>query len=262
MSTIIKPAYKLAAGTEVFAFVREMRNVLTPTLKQYVCNAYYREAVFAFDEDKEGRTFREVLSSLIGEFMKQDSIYASPFNAEVVFLKNPVRGELYVILYNFPDEAVTLFQSLGGVTEDFSYWNNSDSQLEYLSQETWDDRILAWTETLDLFEPTGVQGLTAALFPAYAKKLLSVKDFEKQGDVLDVPVYTQRYDRLLLNVYLSLLSANGIFLLEDGMAAIIHYLTATNKQSALPFAGDYPEFVSTALVEAAVILQQKEKIFL
>lgn len=262
MSTVIKPAYQLHAGTDIFAFIRELRTVIVPMLEESICQEYFREAVFAFDGDREGRTFREVLSSFIRTAAEQNSVYSRPFDAEVVFFKNPVRGELYVMLYGFPLEAIEQFQALDAVTGDFSYWNNSDSQLEYLSQEAWDDRIVAWRETLNLLQPTGVQGVTMTLFAEYAKRMFSVNDFEKYQGVLKAPTYNKRYDQLLLNVHGRLLHTAGVSFDGDVMAVITDYLFAEDKKSALPLAVERPEFVVAAGLETDRILQMKKHISL
>lgn len=226
MSTNISPAFRISSGTDLFALSDSLRATLTPFIvsefKQDVLSALVR--VFDSPENKDNTaTFAEhlkvSLSKLRGVTRMEESadftdilaVHDEISKFQACFIRNKVRNETYVLFspFGLVAEGRAAVLTVDGIGSDYSYWNSSDSQVNgsgpnLISLEDWNDRKLAWDETLSYGKEVSEQGLVVKFFGSYsAHCLFNLSEFEGQMDsLLSSALNEDRFRRLVFNRYL------------------------------------------------------------
>ncbi len=254
MSTTISPAFRVPRDFDIVGFSRVARQKLTPAL---ITN-YYQEtlanAVFTQD-NFPNRSFKEVvLAELQDEGFEKDR----HFNAAFYFYLNPVRDEVYVHLKGFPFEVIKLAKQLFSENDDYSYWNGSDSQLEYLSVAEWQDRGKAWLETIPV-SGVNVNHVKVALFDDYMRHVhTAYKEFASVYENLDYPSEEKRVDRLLFSVYHDRLRESGFsYGFNDLMSAASRYFV--DGVSALIAVDEYAEILEESSAYTSTLVSNNTR---
>lgn len=227
MSTNISPAFRISPDADLFNVSDSLRETLTP----FIVSQFKRDVVsflvrsFDSPENKESTaTFAEFLKTSLSKLRGVSrNLDASAYFTEILafhdeiskfqayFVRNMVRHETYLLLSSIGlgsegREAVLL--TVDGVDSDYSYWNSSDSQVNgsgpnLISMEEWEDRKVAWGETLSYSKDVSEQGMVVKFFGEYsAHCLFAFSGFEGQMDVLlSSDFHEDRFRRLAVNGY-------------------------------------------------------------
>lgn len=162
MSTSTGPAYKLHKNTDLFTVAVSLEQVIEAQLIA-MTQAFVDECVSEW-VGYSGRPASEPLPEDFPAHMREISVkfdrqhttvkpdhsefstlYAGG-HASLVFYHNTVLDEVYVRLFDFKKPAVKAFEKLSFVGQSMEYYNSSDSQLEYITEEEWEYRKQAWEE--------------------------------------------------------------------------------------------------------------------
>lgn len=226
MSTNLSPAFRIHPDADLFTVSDSLRETLTPFIvSQFKCDVV-NSLVRSFDSlENTGSTatfaeyLKTSLSKLRGVSRKDDSSDFTEilaFHDEVskyqaFFVFNKVRQETYLLLspVGLGSEGRQAVLTVDGIDSDYSYWNSSDSQVNgsgpnLISMDEWEDRKVAWGQTLNYGKDVSEQGLVVKFFGSYSShRLFSLKEFEGQMDDLLSSDFTEdRFRRLAFNRYL------------------------------------------------------------
>lgn len=217
MSTKIYSAFRLNSDINLFQWMEKLRTVLIPEIEKQVSEMYVQTAVLRWDQT-EGKSFPEVLNEVLADSKKDDSGYYPEryFNASASLLWNPVRNQVYMMLHDTPHEMNQLVLDMQEVIGDFSYWDNSDSQVEELGYDGWKDRLKAWKETLDFNSSITSQSLQIKFFDLYAKHLFSVDLMKSHWVDIQLPSYEKRFADVFAHVFLKRFSLS-----QDDMISFV-----------------------------------------
>lgn len=156
MSTKIYHGYRLAEGTDLFAFCERLRALADPLRDELDLELLNRLASWG----------RESLGSAVGrwqamqEEMRPDVYGHDPHRLDVVFLRDSITERILALLYT--EKFTKLWESLPEV-EYFGYWNNTDPD-EDCTELEFDQRGEAWERVLGWDVPVR-RGLTFTLRP-------------------------------------------------------------------------------------------------
>jgi hypothetical protein len=268
MSTIITPGFKLDSDINIFDFTRKMRLALKPVMDLHNYIDYIEEAVHSYDLDTDSRTFKEVLQKVITkiavEDKEKDNVWSpGNFDCSVMFYYNPIRNETYALLRNFSSLAVDAFEKLPGVAHEFSYWDNSDSQLSHLTHAQWKDRETAWMEVLNRHDDVRLGALSSYFFGSYARFMMKADDVAARWDevVKHVPKEEIRLRRIAAQIYGQSIGQ----LIKDNNQVNAYFSQAglfTRLGKKFPLEEHYPDHAEKAWKEAVNILEEKRTISL
>ena len=229
MSTSIHPAFRLSADLDLLGFSGRLRDALTPHLTERFQRIVVDKAVRAYDEGHpDDSPLTSCKDKPFSEFLSMYAVYLSRAlfgmddglfdrydlsslrriaDGNGVILRNPVRDELYVLLSDGvagEEESESAVLGVEGVVSDYSYWDATDSQLEWLSEDEWRDRKKAWSETLDYTKGVPEQGLVVRFFSSRSSyDLLGWRVFEgRSGALLPDNCWEARFRRLVFNRYM------------------------------------------------------------
>lgn len=226
MSTNISPAFRVSSDTDLFALSDSLRETLTPFIVSRFKRDVLSSLVRSFDsnENKDSTaSFAEYLKTslakLRGFSRKDDSVDFTDILAvhdeiskfQAFFIQNKVRNETYLLLspIGLGSEGKEAVLTVKGIDSDYSYWNSSDSQVNgsgpnLISMDEWEDRKVAWGETLNYGKDVSEQGLVVKFFGSYsAHCLFALSEFEGQMDTLLSSDFNEdRFRRLVFNKYL------------------------------------------------------------
>lgn len=233
MSTNISPAFRVSPNADLF----DVSDSLRATLKPFIASKFKREVVKtlvrSFDsyENTENTAafadyLRTSLSKLRGISRKENNISFTEILAfhdeiskfQATFVRNVARHETYLLLspIGLGSKGREAVLTVDGVDSDYSYWDSSDSQVNgsgpnLISMEEWEDRKVAWGETLNYSKDVSEQGMVVKFFGMYSSHcLLSFGEFEGQmDDLLSSDFHEERFRRLAVDGYLKrLMTAN------------------------------------------------------
>lgn len=263
MSTTISPAFFVSADADLFAVADGLRAALIPCLSEDFRKEAVRLAITEFDsvEERESdwdfseflkvslNALRRNLGGEIDTYDKYDKYDLLPFrrilDMEAIFLRNKVRDETYVLIsQNILDKSgESLVLGVEGIESDFSYWNGTDSQLEYLTEEEWETRKVSWNETIDRSKGVAQQGMVVKFFETISRyEMLKWDSFEgKSASLVAELAPEDRFRRLVFNAYLE--SLRRVYPDLDLMETINgswHFLNPKKEREygTLPFADE------------------------
>lgn len=274
MSTNISPAFRISPDADLFDVSDSLRETLTPFIALQFKRDVVSSLVRSFDssENKESAgTFADYLkaslSKLRGVSRKDDSADFTEILAfhdeiskfQALFVRNMIRHETYLLLspVGLGSEGREAVLTVDGVVSDYSYWNSSDSQVNgsgpnLISSEEWEDRKVAWGETLSYGQDVSEQGMVVKFFGRYSSHLLlSLKEFVGQMDALLSDDFEEdRFRRLAVNGYLErLMKADpslDIFSLVSESYEFFR-LGSERDYSVLPLVGTNKESLNAAV---------------
>lgn len=259
MSLTISPAFLVTSDADLFEVAEGLRAVLVPYLSEAFRKEAVKMAITEFDSVEERDSdcdFSEFLrvslnrlrQNLAGMMETYDKYDLLPFRRilaiEAIFLRNKVRGQTYVLVgQNVLDrKAEALVLGVKGIESEFSYWNGTDSQLEYLTEEEWEIRKVSWNETIDRSQGVAQQGLVVKFFETTVSPydLLKWDSFEGRSASLVAELAPEdRFRRLVFDAYLE--SLRKVYPDLDLMGTINgswHFLNPKKEREygRLPFA--------------------------
>jgi len=169
VSTKIYDGYRLAEGTDVWAFTEKLRdtgNARRDELDMHAVMECARGIETKRVEDGEEPETRERSRLMRGfqawsELMHslKDSRLGDPYQLDAVFLRDPANGRVLVMLYaGAKMESVFTGQP---EVEGYGFWDNTDPE-EGASDEDWQARGEAWDRAVGM-DPPASRGLTFQL---------------------------------------------------------------------------------------------------
>lgn len=221
MSTNISPAFLLSSDADVFKVSEGLRAVLVPRLIEDFQKETVNHAVRKFDRRENAdstepfnRFFSQHLihlgRSLFGAGDKMDRFdenfftRISDFNG--IIFRNPVRGEKYLLCSDdvLDKDGIEAVLSVDGIEGEFSYHNSTDSQLDYLTYEEWQDRRDAWNETLDWKKGLQSQGMTVKFLSGSSYELLNYDSYVAAEKALLPSAFIEdRFRMIVMDLYFS-----------------------------------------------------------
>lgn len=185
MSTTISPAFRLSEDADIFAVGNDLREALRPMLVKHFRDIVSDFVFYQFDaeistETLENPSFKDFYKKTLGEINEAlihgnkplDPMFLNLAKSiryyRGVFLRNEERNEKYLMLplttLGDKDLLEKTVLSVPGVEEEYSYWDATDSQLEYMTKEEHFDRYKAWRGALDMHGNAFEQGLVVQFF--------------------------------------------------------------------------------------------------
>lgn len=273
MSTNISPAFRISPDADLFDVSDSLRETLTPFIASQFKRDLVKVLVRSFDsyENTEGAaTFAEYLkaslSKLRGVSRKENNVSFTEILAfhdeiskfQASFIRNMTRHETYLLLspIGLGSEGREAVLTVDGVDSDYSYWNSSDSQVNgsgpnLISMEEWEDRKVAWSETLNYSKDVSEQGMVVKFFGRYSSHcLLNFSEFDGQmDDLLASDFHEDRFRRLAVDGYLKrLMQANpelDIFTLVS--ESYEFFRSGERDYGVLPFVDTNKELLNAAV---------------
>jgi len=162
VSTHLEHGYRIAAGTDIPAFLERVRVTLDPVRDRLDARRLAVGATQAIDDANTNATiYRDPpLSHAYLEYVEEQlhadarSAWQDPNRLSLAISTNPTDGWHGVLLFAAQREFHEAFQAVAGV-ESYSYWNHTDRP-EALTEAAWAVRRTWW----DLVLPTGVPAAT------------------------------------------------------------------------------------------------------
>jgi hypothetical protein len=260
MSINITDGYRLRRGVDIFDFCDNLRSALIEHQEIAIAKMFVDKATIKFDMSTDGTSFKDYLMAEIRTSQQNAEERSYLFSCFGTLYKNPTRDEVYLLLRNTARGSEEKILVLDEVEEEYSYWNNSDSQLSYLSQEQWDDRLLAWKET-QVFDSFRNRGLTVNIVNLSAHLLFNIGTVEKYWDSIPLPVYESRFKNVLYHAYtFGRIEELGLSDFYEAIKAYSRYASTEYKDLAtiLPGAAEHPDWVEDAIEHTHDIISQKE----
>lgn len=260
MSINITDGYRLRRGVDIFDFSENLRNALVSHQEAAIAKMFVDKATIMHDMSTEDVSFKDCLIEQIRLSQKDDDERSYLFSCFGTLYKNPTRNEVYLLLRNAARGSEERVLALEEVEEEYSYWNNSDSQLSYLSQEEWHDRLAAWKET-QLFDTFYSHGITVNIVNLSAHLLFNTKTVEKYWNSLTLPSYEFRFKNILYHAYtFGRIEELGLSDFSEAIKAYSRYAATeyNNLQDALPKAAEHPEWVEEAVQRTRWTILEKE----
>ncbi|HUX69859.1 MAG TPA: hypothetical protein VMV41_05050 [Cellulomonadaceae bacterium] len=244
MSTKVHNGYRLAAGTDPFAFIASARAVLDPVRDRLDARILATAATALMDAaTRDGADYPQ--SALTVAYLAHDdeqSKFAktdrreNPNRFELVIVADTQTGRAGVLIYVERPELVDAFEALDAV-EPYPYWNNSD-QPDDVTDAEWDQRRDFWGRTVGS-RPPAERGLSWRLRGAYDTGMISLTGaFSGVVSPLVVAEAPSADDR-----------ARGLAQLAVANAAIVGYTEARDLMrivSSTMRTSRYPEVVEAA----------------
>lgn len=203
MSTTIGPAFKLARNLDLFTFADNLRAVAHPAMKQFFFQNLHDMAVCTYDLAKQHRPFMEVIRQELNEYCHcrtDDRPWVTNQIANLkAYLYRDSDQELYLLVQGAPSEVREAISGMPEVEGDYDYYDNTDTQLEYLTEEEWHARRDKWAELLTLHAPLSSRGLTISL--GIEPYTLKVEDYEQVKNELTTDPDNYRLERIKKNIY-------------------------------------------------------------
>lgn len=218
MSIHIAPAFKLRPDVDLFAFSEKLRAFAHDVLPDKYCSVILKDIVDSYIFRSDGLSFGEFFLKQIKFLRETDAANVSLLLTSAgVIMKNPVSGDMYVLLSGFNGELSAPMLEWDEIEGEFDLHTSSDSQLKYLSQEEWDARKLAWHQTYPVSVlSANTNGLKVEFFSRYeSKDLFGAPRFRTLLVADDFAVNLERkYREVVIDLYLTSLSRNEIASLE------------------------------------------------
>ena len=253
MSIKLYSGYKLRNTASPYSLLNEVRENLKPALLLYNFQEVVNEAVLRFDDLKNTDTLRNIFLQTIRDEThpnRKDAYLCK--DAQIVLVENPVRNEQYAVYFGL--ECEDIFAGLPSIASEFGYWDNSDSYPEGVnSDEEWHDRYVAWSESCDLRDGLGNQGLTIRVLSDYDLRGFNSKTILSHESELIFPDDESRAKNIARNLYV----ANTLVLndfdtqqekIENLIDTIMNFDTTPDKQIWLDEAVKYLKPASFALL--------------
>ncbi|GAA4035106.1 hypothetical protein GCM10023063_19340 [Arthrobacter methylotrophus] len=169
MSTKIHNGYRLAEGTNVFAFIRRVRAALDPVrdrvdgalLARLFTNAV--DSCWLRGETVPPRLAFTAFNKWEDEQKKlaDTARMKDPNRFEMCLGEDPETGRILVRLYTERTAMRDAFEAMGEV-EPYSYWNNYDAPAA-LTEDQWEERRSAWERVMPDYAPPAETMLTFVL---------------------------------------------------------------------------------------------------
>lgn len=261
MSITITDGYRLRRGIDVFDFSENLRNALVEYQEAAISKMFVEKATIKYDLSSDGTSFKDYLIAEIRTSQKNDDERSYLFSCFGTLYKNPTRDEVYLLLRNTARGAEEKVLALDEVEEEYSYWNNSDSQLSYLSQEEWQDRLVAWKETQVFEDMRYSHGLIINIINLSAHLHFSMRTIEKYWDSLTLPSDESRFKNILYHAYtLGRIEELGLSDFYEAIKAYSRYASTEYKdlQAALPGAQEHPDWVKEAVDRTHSVISEKK----
>lgn len=159
MSTKLNHGCRLAAGTEVFAFIARLRAVLDPIRDELDAAPLADDAVGLVDNaDLKGEPRPETphIQAVLNWFDEQEKLdpssrYRDPHRFELAIGYDAYTDRHLLLPFVDAEELQIAFVGMPEV-EPYAYRDNLDKP-DYLSQGEWDERHAAWTRVLGYKSP-------------------------------------------------------------------------------------------------------------
>lgn len=172
MSTKISNGYRLAAGTDPFAFITRLREVMDPARDAADAKLLAGLYVTAIDGPWfRGKPVEEKVGVEAWRAWKkeQDSLGVmdrrhNPNELGVEIGLDEVTGRHHVLLISYNRDLTEAFKTVDGV-EEYGYWNSNDSYPPGVTAEDWKVRKAAWNRVIPRTGYSNVLSFT--LRPAY-----------------------------------------------------------------------------------------------
>lgn len=177
MSTKIYNGRRLRAGTDVFAFVRQLRKTMMPVRERLDAEMVINRAVVIHDAALAGTPIKDGHSSIstavtdyFEEQRKADPQMRDhdPHRFETSFGVDPETGRVMALPFCEHNDFMTVFGEMPEI-EGYGYWNNTDPE-EGVSRAEWTQRRKAWDRVMT----TGIPGDSMLSFRLCGSPTLSV----------------------------------------------------------------------------------------
>lgn len=147
MSTSTGPAYLLKAPYSLFDVINNVTEIEN-AIKNHWHNEFVIEMTKSYYFDIEHVSFKEFFKQTVDEAKAKGTVAVNKItNYEdpvFVFHQNEITKEIAVRLINFTEEAEEIYKTYDYCGESKEYYNSSDSQLSYLTEEEWESRRIFW----------------------------------------------------------------------------------------------------------------------
>lgn len=147
MSTSTGPAYLLKAPYSLFDVINNV-NEIEKSIKDHWHNEFVKEMIKSYYYDIEHVSFKEFFKQKINEAKAKGATSINKITSyedpSFVFHQNELTKEIVVRLINFTEEAENIYKTYDYCGESKEYYNSTDSQLSYLTEEEWESRRLFW----------------------------------------------------------------------------------------------------------------------
>lgn len=236
---MLNTAYRIDPAYDLFDISAVLRSEIREKLVKAVRLQVLSDAVQNKDVDlKNEKTFSKHLKDAIGE-----GEYFNAFKTKFVFLKNELRDEVYLMVYqSFGWQLINdVLKTLPFITSEYSYWNRKDQ--DELDEVEIADRVQAWSEV------NRDKSLSVSLFGIYESRLQTAEKWELEHNSLDYPSFDKRFRNMIFMVYCDLLEKRGVALdFEQKLRATADfYVSQKDTLPRLPFSERYPDIVEEAV---------------
>lgn len=251
MSTTIAPAFKVSDDFDVFRFAETVRNDLTPKIVNLYQTHVLQYAVMNRDLHSDKNFKDAVLEELKEDFGR--NLY---FGATFLFYRNPIRDEIYVRVLGVSTELSPELEKLPYFVSDYSYWDSSDAQLQFISESEWKDRKKAWNETV-AFDGKSLQYVEVKLFDDYMVHVASsFKKFAEAYPSLEYPSLKRRKHDLLFSAYHDKLTKSGVVLSTDDVMVAVSQYSYMRTPDAFVQVSEHQDLLASAIRETDEYLER------